>query len=102
MIIDHIGYYFEIYMNNVIYCILRGIGRISMPIFAFLIVQGFFHTKDIKKYIIRIFSFAIITQLAIFCVSLFDKNAYNLSVVNQLNILFSYTLSLILLWMKEL
>ena len=49
MIIDHIGYYFEPYMNNVIYIVLRAVGRISMPLFAFLLVQGFFHTKDLKK-----------------------------------------------------
>ena len=98
MIIDHIGYYFELYMNNVIYIVLRAVGRISMPLFAFLLVQGFFHTKDLKKYIIRIFSFAIITQLAIFAVSIFDTREINLSVNMQLNILFSYTLSLITLW----
>lgn len=98
MIIDHIGYYFEPYMNNVIYIVLRAVGRISMPLFAFLLVQGFFHTKDLKKYIIRIFSFAIITQLAIFAVSIFDTREINLSVNMQLNILFSYTLSLITLW----
>jgi len=98
MIIDHIGYYFKPYMNNVVYIMLRAIGRISMPLFAYLLVQGFFHTKDLKKYIIRIFVFAIATQLAIFGVSIFDENPQNLSVNTQLNVLFSYTLSLITLW----
>lgn len=98
MIIDHIGYYLQPYMNNVIYLILRAMGRMSMPLFAYLIVQGFFYTKDLRKYILRIFIFAIVTQLAIFGVSIFDENAQNLSVNTQLNILFSYTLSLITLW----
>lgn len=98
MIIDHIGYYFEPNINNIVYIMLRAIGRISMPLFAYLIVQGFFYTKDLKKYILRIFIFALITQLAIFGVSVFDENRLNMSVNTQLNILFSYTLSLILLW----
>jgi len=99
MIIDHIGYYFEPYLNDVIYYILRAIGRISMPIFAYMLVQGFFHTSNLKKYIFRIFSFAIVTQLAIFIVSIFDNDSSRLVVNTQLNILFSYTLSLIVLWL---
>lgn len=99
MIIDHIGYYFESNINNVIYIILRAIGRISMPIFAYLIVQGFFYTKNLKKYIIRIFSFAIVTQVAIGLVSIFDENRLSMSVNTSLNVLFSYTLSLIILWL---
>jgi len=99
MIIDHIGYYFQPYMNNIVYITLRTIGRISMPLFAYLLVQGFFYTKDLKKYIIRLFVFALITQLAIFGVSIFDDDAQKLSVNTQLNILFSYTLSIIVLWL---
>lgn len=99
MIIDHIGYYFEGYMPNFIYLILRAVGRVSMPLFAFLIVQGFFHTSDLRKYILRLFSLGVITQALIFMVSRFDSNAYNLSVNKQLNVVFSYTLSLITIWL---
>ena len=99
MIIDHIGYYFQPEINEYIYYILRAIGRISMPLFAFILVQGFFHTSDLKKYILRIFSFAVITQIGIFAVSILDTNRLNMSVNTQLNILFSYTLSLITLWL---
>lgn len=98
MVIDHLGYYFQASMPNGIYVVLRAVGRISMPLFAFLLVQGFFHTKNLKKYILRIFSLAFITQIVIFAVSIFDDNRSALSINTQLNILFSYTLSLIALW----
>lgn len=99
MIIDHVGYYFEPCINDVIYYVLRVTGRISMPIFAFILVQGFFHTSSLKKYILRIFSFAIVTQIATFIIGIFDKNGGNLSINKELNVLFSYTLSLIVLWL---
>ena len=47
MIIDHIGYFFYYALENNEYDILRSIGRISMPLFAFLIYQGYKHTKDL-------------------------------------------------------
>lgn len=39
------------------------IGRLAFPIFAFMIVEGFFRTKNRKKYLIRIFFFAIISEI---------------------------------------
>ena len=30
---------------------LTCIGRIAFPIFAFMIVEGYFHTKNLKKYV---------------------------------------------------
>lgn len=42
---------------------LTCIGRISFPIFAFMIVEGYFHTKSVKKYTIRILVFAILSEI---------------------------------------
>ena len=31
---------------------LTVIGRLALPIFAFMIVEGYFHTKNLKRYIL--------------------------------------------------
>lgn len=100
MLIDHIGYYMYPYLQEDTYYLFRTIGRISMPIFAYLIVQGFFHTKNLKKYICRIFGLAIITQICLVILNYINISyfpSYHTGINNYLNILFSYTLSLILL-----
>lgn len=58
MLIDHVGYLF---FPNII--MFRIIGRIAFPLFAYLLVTGFLHTKNINNYLIRLGIFAIISQL---------------------------------------
>lgn len=62
MLIDHTGVVFCESLDPTTYTILRCIGRIAFPIFAFLIVEGFFHTSNLKKYMLRLGIFAIISE----------------------------------------
>jgi len=58
MLIDHVGavsaghipFYFRI------------IGRLAFPIFVYLIAEGFRHTRNPKKFLLRLFIFAIISE----------------------------------------
>ena len=62
MTIDHIGV-FLIPEDQMLYIYFRIIGRIAFPIFAFLIAQGFLHTKNIKKYLLRLVILAFVVEL---------------------------------------
>lgn len=58
MLFDHIGY---VVFGR--FSFMNYIGRLAFPIFAFGISEGYTHTKDLKKYFLRLLVFAIISQL---------------------------------------
>ncbi|MBA3695461.1 MAG: hypothetical protein H0W85_01530 [Methylotenera sp.] len=57
MTIDHVGAL--LYPDNIWF---RLIGRLTIPIITFLVVEGYHHTANIKRYMFRIFCFALVAQ----------------------------------------
>lgn len=58
MFCDHFG---DTFFNSI--TIFNYIGRFAFTIFCFQIVQGYLHTHNIKKYILRLSIFAFISQI---------------------------------------
>jgi len=63
MTIDHIG---EFFPDTPIY--LRWAGRLAYPIFAFCCVQGFLHTRNQKKYLLRLYAAGVLMGV-ILCIT---------------------------------
>lgn len=62
MVIDHIALYLMEH-GTVLYETMRCIGRIAFPVFAFLIAEGFIHSRSRYRYFFTLLGFAVISEI---------------------------------------
>lgn len=76
-----------------IYTIMRAVGRMGFPLFGFLLIEGFTHTSNRLKYVMRLGVFALISEIP-----------FNLGIMNDLtdlsyqNVFFTLFLAFLALW----
>lgn len=64
MLVDHIAIFlFPRFIDGSVYMVMRAIGRFAFPVFAFLIVNGYERTRDVRRYLTRLLAFAVISQI---------------------------------------
>ena len=119
MLLDHIGAFiiYPMYVNAcivngvemmgelvpnkariiyLIYMVCRIIGRLAFPIFSFMIVEGFLHTHNLRKYLCRLFLFAIISEIP------YDlANTGTVLEISKQNVLWTFIIAIIMMWTLE-
>lgn len=91
MLLDHIAWAF-LQFDSPTAQVFHFIGRITAPTMCFFIVQGFLHTRDVKKYLLRLLVFALISQYP-WCM-LFKREFTEI----PLNIFFTLFFALLAVW----
>lgn len=115
MTIDHLAWaIFPGYSLNPIAIVMHIIGRITCPIMCFFVAEGYFYTRNIKKYTRRIFLFALISHVPYILNSIQFKEFGYLSlmpfvtgngffghVLNQTSVMWSLAIGLVMLRVND-
>lgn len=103
MTIDHIAdLLFPGFLLEPLPVIMHIVGRLTAPIMWFFVCEGFFYTKNLKKYLIRMFSFAMISHFA-YCFA-FGINYLPYStgdIFNQTSVIWTLAWALVALWVMN-
>lgn len=108
MFIDHIGAFILLpwlrsgngFLNfeqwNMLYTVFRSVGRLAFPIFCFLIVEGFIHTSNVRRYMLRLAISAFVSEIPFDLArsgTIFDMSGQN--------VMFTLLSGLIAIWCIE-
>ena len=90
MLIDHFGLMF--YPQNMVF---RAIGRLAMPLFAFMVAEGARYTRNKTKHFLLMFGLGAICQIVYIVVAILSKNPSNGA---YLNILLTFSMYILMLY----
>ena len=98
MLADHLAWTF-LDADSLWAGVLHFAGAAAMPLFVFLLTEGYHHTHDLKKYALRLFLFSLISWVPFSLFSaLIRGEAPSLSMLWRLSMLFSLLLALAALY----
>lgn len=100
MTVDHIAFMF-VAPDSALYFIMRLIGRMTAPIMAFMLAEGFRYTRSKPKYLLRLSAFALISQPFYFRMLFGRAPATALEYLTHWNVMFTLAVALLLLMLLE-
>ena len=86
MTVDHVGFYLFPHIT-----VMRIIGRIAMPIFAYMIAEGCYYTRSMKRYFLTVLAVGAVCQVAMFIAA---GSPYQC-------IMITFSLSSLLIWLLK-
>lgn len=90
MTTNHACYIFYPYLPVEALFVLFGLGGVTFPVMVFLLVEGYRHTSNVRRYGLRLLAFALVSQVP-----------YWLFLAHDGNVLFTLLLCLVALYLDD-
>ena len=89
MLLDHVGYYLHPMMSESLYILLRSVGRLAFPIFAYSVARGYERSRNPSRYFLRLLLAAALSEGVI-------RAGYAIAgmTMHWTNVLFTFALSI--------
>lgn len=91
MLLDHVAWLW-VPVSLPVGPLMHLVGRVTMPIMAFMISEGYVHTHDFRRYAGRLLVFALASDIPYF---FFERST------SQHNVMFTLFLGLLAIWLSD-
>lgn len=94
MLVDHVAWQY-VDTHSLLGQTLHFIGRITIVIMSFFIAEGYVHTRNVKKYALRLLIFALISEI--------PYNIFKTQTIHYkgFNVIFTLLLALLAVWIYD-
>lgn len=80
---------------------LHFIGRLTAPIMWFFVCEGYYYTRNVKKYMMRMFIFTVISHFA-YCFAFgISMIPFKDSIFNQTSVIYPLFVAIVVLWIQD-
>ena len=100
MTIDHIALVF-VPSSSILYYVMRLIGRLTAPLMASMLAEGYWHTRSRSRYLLRLVIFALISQPFYFRMLFGRAPESVLEYITHWNVMFTLAVALMSLMLLE-
>ncbi len=75
-------------------------GRLTAPIMWFFVCEGFHYTRSVKKYMLRMFMFSVLSHFA-YCFAFgIDPVPFRTGIFNQTSVMYPLFIAVVVLWLQ--
>ncbi len=100
MLIDHVAWAF-VPLYSVAGQVMHFIGRFTAPIMCYFVAEGYFHTRNVRKYLLRLGIFALISWFPFAWFELGEKMFVNANFLFCQSVIFTLFLGLLALHIRN-
>ncbi len=98
MTIDHSTWtFFPGYRTETAVLLLHIIGRLTAPIMMYFVVEGYYHTRNVKRYVCRMFAFALVAHVPYMLMVGNSVIPFQDSMIDQTSLMWTLALGLLAL-----
>lgn len=102
MTIDHVAdLFYPGFPAEPVPIILHLIGRLTAPIMWFFVCEGYHYTRDVKKYMLRLGIFAVISHFAYTFAFGIDPIPFSSGVFNQTSVMYPLFIAVAVMWLND-
>ena len=102
MTVDHVtDLFYPSFPAEPVPVVMHLFGRLTAPIMWFFVCEGYYYTRNVKKYMLRLLVFAVISHFA-YCFAFgMSPIPFQTGIFNQTSVMYPLFIAVLVMWMQD-